>query len=296
MYLVCNNSTAGTCSWRLSTSSGAHPIYIYKKADNTPKISITLDGRSSDAANQQTLSAYDGKTVDKITLSRSFAADGGWYTICLPFALTADDITTTFKGALFNEFNGVTVNDDGYARLQFKKVTETTAGVPYLVLPKEFVDNPVFTSKAITATPQTISHTCTAGTGGEELAYAFIGVFDPTVISGDNVRFVGGDKSTELLIPDGPGTMNGLRAYFLFPDSSTGLITHAKIGVEEDQATGINAVNSLYPSGNTDRTDGRRSSASAAVYTLTGQKAGSKGSILAPGIYIKNGKKIVVRQ
>lgn len=282
----CNNKNDGTYIWNVYTVSSS-TTYIYKKSGSATTVDITLDGLNSTADNSATLKGYDGKTVDKITLKRGFAADGGWYTLCLPFALTANEIKTTFKGALFNEFENVSVNDQGVAQLKFKKVTETQAGVPYMVLPRNTVEDPVFTNKTITETPKTIIQTYTAS-DGKTLDYQFVGVYDPTLVSDvNNVRFVGGDKGTELLMPVGEGTMKGLRAYFVFPNNTNGNITLAKLNVEDDSTTGINTV--LRPEANV--TDANTS----AIYTLSGQKVQKKNNSLIHGIYIQNGKKFIVK-
>lgn len=267
--------------WRIYSSCAASEdgyVTIYKKKESTP-VSVVLNGKTSDANNKDALAGLDGKVVDNITVERSFAADGGWYTLCLPFALTADDIANTFRGAYFNEFVGVDVDDNGFAHLQFKKVTETVAGVPYMVLPKQTVDNPAFTNKTITTTAQTVKHYCTVGAGDTQLEYSFIGVFDPTPVSGTNVRFIGGDKGTELLMPDGPGTINGLRAYFEFPGNASGSVTYTKLNVDDGSTSGISKVQrDLMPD---------------AIYTISGRKVNGTEKSLAPGVYIINGKKIV---
>lgn len=280
-----NNVTG--CIWKLYNVTSDN-TYIYKKASSATTTDITLDGLSAEAKNVDALNGFEGKTVDKITINRSFAADGGWYTLCLPFALTADDIKTTFKDALFNEFESVSVNAQGVAQLKFKKVTETKAGVPYMVLPREVVNTPVFTDKTIKeTTPKTITRTCKAS-DGEQLSYQFVGVYDPKEVSGENnVRFVGGNQGTELLIPDGKGTMKGLRAYFVFPNNTNGNITLAKLNVEDDSTTGINTV--LRPEANV--TDANSSD----IYTLSGQKVQKKNNSLIPGMYIENGKKFIVK-
>ena len=282
-----NTNNVTGCIWKLYNVTSEN-TYIYKKASSATTTDITLDGLSAEAKNVEALNGYDGKIVDKITINRSFAADGGWYTLCLPFALTADDIKTTFKDALFNEFESVSVNAQGVAQLKFKKVTETQAGVPYMVLPRNgnTVENPVFTDKTIEkTTPQTITRTCKAS-DGEQLSYQFVGVYDPTVVSGENnVRFVGGNQGTELLIPDGKGTMKGLRAYFVFPNSSEGIITQAKLNIDDDSTTGINSVN-VINANHSNETN---------IYTLSGQQVSKNLKTLKPGIYLKNGKKIMVR-
>lgn len=282
-----NTNNVTGCIWNLYNIASEN-TYIYKKASSATTTDIRLDGLNAEAKNVDAVKDYEGKTVDKITINRSFTADGGWYTLCLPFALTADDIKTTFKDALFNEFESVSVNDQGVAQLKFKKVTETKAGVPYMVLPREIVNTPVFNNKTIEkTTPQIITRTCKAS-DGETLSYKFVGVYDPTEVSGENnVRFVGGNQGTELLIPDGKGTMKGLRAYFVFPNNTNGNITLAKLNVEDDSTTGINTV--LRPEANI--TDAN----SSAIYTLSGQKVQKKNNSLMPGVYIQNGKKFIVK-
>lgn len=280
----CNKSN-GTYIWKIHDTATSSDTYIYKKSGSATTVDITLDGLNSTADNAVTLKGYDGKIVDKITINRSFAADGGWYTLCLPFALTANEIKTTFKGALFNEFESVSINDRGVAQLKFRKVTETQAGVPYMVLPRKTVENPVFTNKTITETPQTIKKTCTAS-DGKTLVYQFVGVYNPTLVSDvNNIRFVGGDKGAELLMPIGEGTIKGLRAYFLFPNSSEGIITQAKLNIDDDSTTGINSVN-VINANHSNETN---------IYTLSGQQVSKNQKTLKPGIYLKNGKKIMVR-
>lgn len=287
-HFWCNNKNEETYVWRIHDGTAtSSTTYIYKKSGNATSVDITLDGLSAEAKNVDAVKDYEGKTVDKITINRSFAADGGWYTLCLPFALTADEIKTTFKDALFNEFESVSVNDQGVAQLKFKKVTETKAGIPYMVLPRgTTIEKPVFNNKTIEkTTPQTITRTCEAS-DGETLSYKFIGVYDPTVVSGkNNVRFVGGNQGTELLIPDGKGTIKGLRAYFVFPNSSEGIITQAKLNIDDDSTTGIISINAINANHSNETN----------IYTLSGQQVSKNQKALKPGIYLKNGKKIMVR-
>lgn len=162
-------------------------------------------------------------------------------------------------------------------------MTETQAGVPYMVLPRNNVENPVFTNKTITETPKII--TCKTS-DSKTLSYQFVGVYNPTLVSDvNNVRFVGGDKGTELLMPVGEGTMKGLRAYFVFPNSSEGIITQAKLNIEDDSTTGIISINAINANHSNETN----------IYTLSGQQVSKNQKMLKPGIYIKHGKKIMVR-
>ena len=80
--LYCNKSN-GTYIWKIHDTTTSSDTYIYKKASSATTTDITLDGLSAEAKNVEALNGYDGKIVDKITINRSFAADGGWYTLCL---------------------------------------------------------------------------------------------------------------------------------------------------------------------------------------------------------------------
>ena len=287
LHFGCNYTNADVCIWYFSSvkNNGNFKYRLYKKATGTPQAHITINGTKSDAANTDILKPYDGQTVASVTLQRAFAADGGWYTLCLPFALSADDIDTQFKGALFNEFSGVEVWADGTAHLQFKKVTETKAGVPYMVLPKETVETPTFNDKTIDATAHTTTHTCDAD--GTLLSYAFIGLFDPALLSDSHIRFVSGDKGTELVIPDGPGTIKGLRAYFLFPDNMQGVTTLSKLNVDDGTTTAIHPTDAAAKACNS----------TATCYTLSGHAMPmTRLKTSAPGIYIINGKKVAINK
>ena len=76
-----------------------------------------------------------------------------------------------------------------------------------------------------------------------------------------------------------------MRAYFVFPNSSEGIITQAKLNIDDDSTTGINSVN-VINANHSNETN---------IYTLSGQQVSKNQKTLKPGIYLKNGKKIMVR-
>lgn len=80
-------------------------VYIYKSI--TPSLTLETSKSLSETVKDKDIT---GK-VPSIKIDRPFVADGGWYSICLPFSLTADDINKQFKGAEFQEFNGVEQQD-----------------------------------------------------------------------------------------------------------------------------------------------------------------------------------------
>ena len=99
-------------------------VYIYKSI--TPSLTLETSKSLSETVKDKDIT---GKVIPSIKIDRPFVADGGWYTICLPFSLTEDDIKKQFKGAVFQCFNGVE-QQDKTINLKFKKVTTTEAGKP----------------------------------------------------------------------------------------------------------------------------------------------------------------------
>lgn len=183
------------------------------------KYALTLDGSSSTADNGTAISALQGKTAD-VTVNRSFVGDGGWYTLCLPFALTADDIAEQMQGATFEAFTSITTDDSGSVALNFTKVTETEAGVPYLMKPVDGVTitKPTFSGKTIDAGKQVVTYT-----DSNSNKYSFKGIYDPTTLT-DSDRFVAGSTGKELVMSDGTSSLKGLRAYFTMPATVDGSV------------------------------------------------------------------------
>lgn len=185
-------------------------IALYKKTSSVPG-SLILNGDTQDADNSDVITSYLNTTVDQVTLQRTFVGDGGWYTLCLPFALTADDIATQFQGADFQEFTGVTMNADNTFNLDFRSVSQTQPGVPYLVRPVEGteINDPVFMDKLISeAQPLSVVHALQTEPFSE---YSFTGIYNSTDLfqvdpsAGKTIRFVNAD-GTQLVRPINDGT------------------------------------------------------------------------------------------
>ena len=253
-------------------------ISLYKMCTDSPSDAITLDGSSQSADNSGVISTHYNATLDEVTLQRTFVGDGGWYTVCLPFPLTAEDIREQFQGADFQEFTDVEVNPDNSLNLIFKRVSGTKAGVPYMVRPIEGTEikNPVFTNKTITANrPETVTHACRDASAYE---CSFVGIFNPTAIYGRTIRFVSADGVT-LTVPANDGSrLKGFRAYMKMPDGNvsakinSGDVTSGIISVERDIQCRHNGV-----------------------YDLCGRYLGDSAENLRHGIYIVNGKKTVIK-
>ncbi len=257
-----------------------YTVQIYKKVAYSTTESLTLNPKNTWEA---TISGKDlkGKCIKEVKLERAFVADGGWYTICLPFSLNANEISTLFHGAKFQEFSGISTNGTTNGiELNFKSVTATEAGKPYLMKPVQDISTKdmTFEKKVIEVTaPVAVTH---KSADGKE--FTFTGIFDPTAIIGPQYRILSGANGTELRIP-GSGTMAGFRAYFVMPTDLTSEQTSTtKVCMGPSEATAISQI----------RTD---AGTHGKVYNMYGQFVSKDPTRLAPGLYIIDGKKTIIK-
>ena len=203
-------------------------------------------------------------------------AKGVWNTICLPFNVTYDVAKAAFGNDVkIAELDGSSTG----TTLSFKNVTNNVikASVPYLIKPT--IDAPAdgykFVGVEITETAVNPKEVKTAG------GLYFNGVYnmvDATteVTSGYNAAFLG--KGNTIFGAQSNTKMKGFRAYFAIPD---GTAASALRVVIDGTATSIKNIDSEVVESN------------APVYNLQGQRV--DGNNLTPGIYVKAGKKFVVK-
>lgn len=257
-------------------------VYIYKSI--TPSLTLETSKSLSETVKDKDIT---GK-VPSIKIDRPFVADGGWYSICLPFSLTADDINKQFKGAEFQDFNGVE-QQDKTINLKFKKVTTTKAGKPYLIKPIKDITaaDLTFINKQIEqTTPVDVSYML--GSDANK-TFTFKGVFSPFTANSEeladkNIKFLSGEKGLDLVSPNGSGTMKCYRAYFVFPGKKGNVETEAKI-TNHDEATAVQPVKR------------QEAETEHVVFSISGQKVAKvkNASQLPKGVYIINKKRIMVK-
>ena len=258
-------------------------VYIYKSI--TPSLTLETSKSLSETVKDKDIT---GKVIPSIKIDRSFDADGGWYTICLPFSLTEDDIKKQFKGAEFQGFDGVD-QQDKTINLKFIKVTTTEAGKPYLIKPKENITaaDLTFINKQIEqTTPVDVSYMLESDANK---TFTFKGVFSPFTANSEeladkNIKFLSGEKGLDLVSPNGSGTMKCYRAYFVFPGKKSIVETEAKI-TNHDEATAVQPVKR------------QEAETEHVVFSISGQKMGKvkNTSQLPKGVYIINKKRIMVK-
>ena len=89
--------------------------------------------------NSQVIADNINKAVN-VKIERSFTANDGYYTLCVPFDIDASEIGTAYKlDAITKHVSG----NEGGININLTSVSTIEAGVPYLVLPKTLA-NPIF--------------------------------------------------------------------------------------------------------------------------------------------------------
>lgn len=217
----------------------------------------------------------EAKAGVNVTLKRTMQA-GVWNTICLPFDVTYDDAKAAFGNDVkIAELDGSSTG----TTLSFKNVTNNVikASVPYLIKPT--IDAPAdgYKFEGVEKTEAAVNPKEVQTAGG----LYFNGVYnmvDATkeVASGYNAAFLGANNT---VFGAKQGTnMKGFRAYFAIP---TGVKASELRVVIDGTATSIKNIDSEVVESN------------APVYNLQGQRVDANN--LTPGIYVKAGKKFVVK-
>lgn len=215
---------------------------------------------------------------------RTFYKDGLWNTICLPFDVTIAN--SPLAGATAKTLTHASM-EKTHATLVFGDAVETLqAGVPYLIKWENNgsadIVNPVFTGVNITATtPQTITFA--------DGCVKFIGYYDAFNITAanDDIYYMTGNNELKHTAKD--RTMKAFRTYFQFKENNGGSSSEAKTFsfsyYFDDYATGISSVG--------DAGSDSRALDNNSWYTLDGRKL--SGKPVQRGIYVNNGKKVVIK-
>ena len=152
--------------------------------------------------NTALLNTYNTQTVD-VDLNRSFVADGAWYTLCLPFSMTADQVNAAFGVCKLAKLNGSELRGSSLIHLNFDYVNTIEAGVPYLFMPMADVKPVIIEDVVIDNTLRPI----------ETTYFNMNGIFSPTqVATGD--YFLGTDNYLYPVQESDNSSLKGLRAYF----------------------------------------------------------------------------------
>lgn len=245
-------------------------VMVKNVAESGETTTIELDENSES-------NTIEAKTGVNVTLNRSMVANE-WNTICLPFDVTGDKIKTVFgEGVKVAQLDNT--NSTG-TTLKFVDMTDygMLAAEPYLIKPVEAspADGYKFEGVEIKETAVNPAHVKTAG------GLYFNGIYNMVDITTDvasdyYAAFLG--AGNKIYKTNGSGNKTkGFRAYFAIPKDAAASALRVVI---DGTATSIKNIDSEVVESN------------APVYNLQGQRV--DGNNLTPGIYVKAGKKFVVK-
>lgn len=229
----------------------------------------TLDETKKD----NVIETYENANV---TLQRTLSKDY-WNTFCVPFALDAEQVTQYFgEGTQLRTYEGNCNNNIVY----FATVDNIEAGKPYIMKPgNAVVQNPTFEGVSMVATgldengnPQAV---------GDASTVQMKGIYNKILLNTDKTELFLGDNDLFYYPIDDidARTIGGLRAYFIVPQGTDIKKLRANL---DGTPTSLDTIFDTEES-------------NAPVYNLQGQCVGNSLRALKSGIYIQNGKKVVVK-
>ena len=228
----------------------------------------SLEISDTDFGADAKIKEYD-KTAVHFKLKRSFVADDTWYTICLPFNVAKEQLVEVFGGKkvelrTFDHMEGMV--------MYFKSVENLEAGVPYLIKPNKNLDNLLFENVKIdmAAHPD-----LQVGADG----YFMKGTYQATELNPDGTNLFLGDNNTFFRPSENDHRMKGTRVYFIIPRKAVGKV------LSYDTETIVDGIVDV---------EVNSQSNSQKVYNINGVYVGDNLQNLTPGVYIVDGKKVVV--
>lgn len=205
-----------------------------------------------------------------VSLKRTFVKDE-WNTLCLPFAVTADQL----KKLLGDDVQVRTLSAVDGNKLTFVEATALDAETPCLVKLSTITEDNTYSIEGVDLVSTDAGRKKTTGD------ITFAGIYaqtDVTTEATGTPLFLGtGNKFYQAKADT---KMQAFRAYF---DVTTTTDPESLKAVIDGETTGIDTINGGTVVGN-----GR-------VYNLNGQYVGTSLQKLQPGVYVQDGKKVVIR-
>ena len=250
---------------------------------------FTFGASSTEATNvsisQTNGYTYEAKNNATVTLTKPLKANV-WNAICLPFSMTEQQVRSAFgEDARIAEFKKVEESgkkDVALFGMHYYQLI--TAGKPCLIKPSQV-------SETYTIEGVTIDAEEALTVADSNKKFDFVGTYAPTTMP-TNSHFLGSNDGKLYYITTSKN-ISGLKAFLKPADNNSG----AKLSIafdstdndQDNNTTGIEAIKDY-----TDQ-DAANSSANKGIYNINGQFMGTNPAILPQGIYVKNGKKFIVK-
>ena len=279
-----------------SSPYSVKPVQIYRRVLRVGPLHLYADPSSESETddNATQLSRANGHLAESITLHRTFSADGGWYTLCLPFAITPSDIATTLQGAVVERLSSAGRAEDGTPLLSFKRTDAVAAGQPFIMKPSATLTDPVFSSRDIVASePTPVTKTIAASATHGQTDIQMCGTYVPTPLLGTAYRFLN-SSGTRLSVPNGEGELKPFRAFFVFSDdadTASAVVNH----IDDSTPSAISTPFAGDKTIGSETTGASNKEKATSVYDLLGRKVNKTQPSHSPRIVIMNGRKTVER-
>lgn len=248
-------------------------------------------GASSTEATNVSISQTDGykyeaKNNATVTLTKPLQANV-WSAICLPFSMTEQQVRNAFgKEARIAEFKKVDESGKkAVASFGMHYYQLITAGKPCLIKPSQVNENDTYTIKGVTIDAEKALTIADSNN-----LFNFVGTYARTTMP-VNSHFLGSNDG-KLYYITADKDISGLKAFFKPVSTSNAKLSIAFDSTDNDfdnNTTGIEAIKDYMDQ------DAANSSANKGIYNINGQFMGTNPAILPQGIYVKNGKKFIVK-
>lgn len=247
-------------------------------------------GASSTEATKVSISQADGYTYEAknnatVTLTKPLKANV-WNAICLPFSMTEQQVRNAFgEDARIAEFKKVDESGKkAVASFGMHYYQLITAGKPCLIKPSQVSDTYTISGVTIDA-----GKALTIVDSNKK--FDFVGTYAPTTMP-VNSHFLGSNDG-KLYYITANKEISGLKAFLKPADNNSGaklsIAFDSTVNDQDNNTTGIEAIKDYTEQ------DAANSSANKGIYNINGQFMGTNPAILPQGIYVKNGKKFIVK-
>lgn len=204
-------------------------------------------------------------TGSKVSYDRNFTKDQAC-TICLPFALSAEELANVGKAYALSSVNA--------SKATFTPVQEIKAYTPYLLIPS--ADGKLLAEIAATKDITAVPADAKISVSG---SYSFVG----TLQAKESVKQEGMEiygfsaKDGKFVHASDKASIDAFRAYIAVPTPALSTAASRSIDIDFGGTTGINEIQNA------------QSSSAAAIYDVTGKRVGKNYK----GVVICNGKKMI---
>lgn len=250
---------------------------------------FTFGASSTEATNvsisQNNGYTYEAKNNATVTLTKPLKANV-WNAICLPFSMTEQQVRNAFgEDARIAEFKKVDESGKkAVASFGMHYYQLITAGKPCLIKPSQVSDTYTISGVTIDA-----EKALTIVDSNKK--FDFVGTYAPTTMP-TNSHFLGSNDGKLYYITTAKN-ISGLKAFLKPAENNSGaklnIAFDSTVNDQDNNTTGIEAIKDY-----TDQ-DAANSSANKGIYNINGQFVGTNPAILPQGIYVKNGKKFIVK-